>query len=187
PIEVRPVEVRPVEPAPIEVTRFQVALNVDTVPPPLADVEFKPTQLLRPRAEPRILSDPAPGEGGVDPASPALIVDRPSTPTEAAPPQPVPLAPMAPRPALLGPTPLEAVPLEATPPPAALPLRTPGSALVLPANPLQDLSDESLEGFVDCTLYEEEGSFFPTSDAALTEAAAASAAPPAPAPAPPAT
>ena len=31
---------------------------------------------------------------------------------------------------------------------------------MLPANPLQDLSDESLEGFVDCTLYEETMSGF---------------------------
>jgi hypothetical protein len=38
--------------------------------------------------------------------------------------------------------------------------RTPGSDLVLPANPLQGLNDESLEGFVDCTLYEETGNFF---------------------------
>ena len=33
--------------------------------------------------------------------------------------------------------------------------------LVLPANPLMNLSDESLEGYVDCTLYEETGNFFP--------------------------
>jgi hypothetical protein len=33
--------------------------------------------------------------------------------------------------------------------------RTPGSALVLPANPLMNLTDESLEGFVDCRIYEE--------------------------------
>src|SRR6185503_17414550 len=42
----------------------------------------------------------------------------------------------------------------------AIDQRTPGSALVLPANPLQNLSDESIEGFVDCTLYEESGNFF---------------------------
>jgi hypothetical protein len=39
--------------------------------------------------------------------------------------------------------------------------RTPGSELVLPANPLMNISDNSLEGFVDCTLYEETGNFFP--------------------------
>jgi hypothetical protein len=44
--------------------------------------------------------------------------------------------------------------------------RTPGSDLVLPANPLMNLSDESLEGYVDCTLYEETGNFFPADDEA---------------------
>lgn len=42
--------------------------------------------------------------------------------------------------------------------------RTPGSELVLPANPLMNLTDASLEGYVDCTLYEETGSFFPVDD-----------------------
>jgi len=38
--------------------------------------------------------------------------------------------------------------------------RTPGSSFILPANPLMNLSDSSLEGFVDCALYEETGNFF---------------------------
>ncbi len=42
--------------------------------------------------------------------------------------------------------------------------RTPGSDLILPANPLMDLSDESLMGYVDCTLYEETGNFFPAEE-----------------------
>jgi hypothetical protein len=42
--------------------------------------------------------------------------------------------------------------------------RTPGSELVLPANPLQNLTDESLKGYVDCTLYEETGNFFPVDE-----------------------
>ncbi|MGE3546929.1 MAG: PEGA domain-containing protein, partial [Kofleriaceae bacterium] len=37
--------------------------------------------------------------------------------------------------------------------------RTPGSSFILPANPLMNLSDESLEGFVDCSLYEETANF----------------------------
>ncbi|NVB78237.1 MAG: PEGA domain-containing protein [Kofleriaceae bacterium] len=49
-----------------------------------------------------------------------------------------------------------------TPPPEET--RTPGSDLVLPANPLMNLSDESLGGYVDCTLYEETGNFFPADD-----------------------
>jgi len=42
--------------------------------------------------------------------------------------------------------------------------RTPGSSYVLPANPLMNLSDESLEGYVDCTLYEETANYFPAAD-----------------------
>ena len=33
--------------------------------------------------------------------------------------------------------------------------RTPGSSFILPANPLSDLSDEALQGFVDLTIYED--------------------------------
>jgi hypothetical protein len=47
---------------------------------------------------------------------------------------------------------------------AAEPARTPGSDVVLPANPLMNLTDASLEGYVDCTLYEETGTFFPVDD-----------------------
>lgn len=56
-----------------------------------------------------------------------------------------------------------ASPVPTTEPPADA-SRTPGSALVLPANPLMNLTDESLEGYVDCTLYEETGNFFPAED-----------------------
>ena len=42
--------------------------------------------------------------------------------------------------------------------------RTPGSDLILPANPLQNLTDASLEGYVDCTLYEETATFFAVDD-----------------------
>ena len=44
--------------------------------------------------------------------------------------------------------------------PVASEARAPGSSFVLPANPLMNLSDKSLEGFVDCALYEETGNFF---------------------------
>jgi hypothetical protein len=47
---------------------------------------------------------------------------------------------------------------------AEIEMRTPGSDYVLPANPLQNLSDVALDGFVDCTLYEETGNFFPTAE-----------------------
>lgn len=42
--------------------------------------------------------------------------------------------------------------------------RTPGSELVLPANPLSGLDDSSLGGFIDCTLYEETANFFRADD-----------------------
>ncbi len=64
--------------------------------------------------------------------------------------------------------------------------RTPGSDLVLPANPLMNLSDESLEGYVDCTLYEETGNFFPA-DEDLDDEPDEVAPAPAPAARPPST
>jgi len=48
--------------------------------------------------------------------------------------------------------------------PAFEPERIPGSELVLPANPLMNLTDSSLQGFIDCTLYEETGNFFAAPD-----------------------
>ncbi|HET9626514.1 MAG TPA: PEGA domain-containing protein [Kofleriaceae bacterium] len=117
-------------PPPIEVTRFQVALNVGTIPPPLSDVEFKPQPMpRRPRVTPQVTPDAPPDAPA---GEPALIVDKP--PVAAAPASPV--------------GPIGAVGREE---------RTPGSSFILPANPLHDLSDESLEGFVDCTLYEDAG------------------------------
>jgi len=37
--------------------------------------------------------------------------------------------------------------------------RAPGSPIILPANPLAEITDDSLRGFVECTLYEETGKF----------------------------
>jgi hypothetical protein len=132
--------------SPIAVTRFQFALRVDTKPPPIVDVEFKPTELVpRRRLDPRIVSDPS-GADSPDDALPAVIIDRLSGPMPAEPRDTLPgfTAPEFPGPAV---------------DPLAV-LRTPGSSLILPANPLQDLSDESIEGFVDCTLYEETENIF---------------------------
>jgi len=147
-VESTPVQpaIEPASPRPVEVTRFQVALNVDATPPSVNDVEFKPVQLVpRIRSDPRIVIDPpTPDEPPVDRRDPALIVDRPADPE-----------PTGVHDTLASLAALAAPLLSASPPSAARDLRTPGSALVLPANPLQNLSDESLEGFVDCTLYEE--------------------------------
>lgn len=121
-------------PTPIEVTRFQVALNATEPPPPVTESDLRSKQVLRRSGNtqvPRIISDPSPDDLPVEPGQPAMIIDRPSGEH----------APIAPPPA----------------PPVET--RTPGSSLILPANPLQNLSDESLEGFVDCTLYEDTGNF----------------------------
>lgn len=55
--------------------------------------------------------------------------------------------------------------------PVATETRTPGSSYVLPANPLMNLTDASLEGFVDCALYEETANFFraPEDEASLVD------------------
>lgn len=50
-----------------------------------------------------------------------------------------------------------ALPIEVEPPPE--PMRTPGSDFILPANPLMNLTDDSLKGFIDCTLYEDHANF----------------------------
>ena len=142
--DAEPTTAEPTPPAPVQVTRFQVALHVDTAAPPVNDAEWKPTQLVpRLRPEPRITSDPPPrDEPAIDPRDPALIIDRPSDPDLSG------TRPTIPSLAALA----AAAPVAA---PVASEIRTPGSSFVLPANPLQNLSDESLEGFVDCTLYEE--------------------------------
>jgi hypothetical protein len=49
-----------------------------------------------------------------------------------------------------------ALPIEVEPP---IELRTPHSEFILPANPLMNLTDESLQGFIDCTLYEDTANF----------------------------
>ena len=66
--------------------------------------------------------------------------------------------------------------------PVATETRTPGSSFVLPANPLMNLTDKSLEGFVDCALYEETGNFFraPEYEDSLVDIDDVIAAPPAP-------
>ncbi|HEY0991907.1 MAG TPA: PEGA domain-containing protein, partial [Kofleriaceae bacterium] len=146
-------------PTPIAVTRFQVALNVDGTLPPTDAIEFRPRQLpYRPRVEPRIVSDQEPGASAYDePGTPAMIVDRPSDPLRerhAVPGATAGELRQRPQDVAVGDPDRPGEPLP------AIDQRTPGSALVLPANPLQDLSDESIEGFVDCTLYEESGNFF---------------------------
>jgi hypothetical protein len=103
-------------------------------------------------------------------SSPTPESAPPPTPHPPAPPPPHPPPPAAPRPPTSAPPHVLPPPVrEAASPPIAsaadpvaaqLESRTPGSELVLPANPLMNLTDESLEGYIDCTLYEETGSYF---------------------------
>src|SRR5262249_34904288 len=116
------------------------------------DVEFKPTELAPRKRFERIIGEPSPSEAQSDDALPAVIIDRMSGPGPAEPIDPEDSDPSGPS---LG----QFETTNPTPHPRA-DRRTPGSTLVLPANPLQDLSDESIEGFVDCTLYEETENIF---------------------------
>jgi hypothetical protein len=92
---------------------------------------------------------------------------------EAAPPSPVavppPVPPPVPKPDAAAPEAISAD-VDLTNP-IASETRTPGSSYVLPANPLMNLTDQSLGGFVDCALYEETGNFFRAAedDASLME------------------
>lgn len=91
-----------------------------------------------------------------------LLVTRSKPP--ARPPAPVAVAPPPmPRKKPEG-TPTELLPSPLPKVIVAEEVRTPGSEYILPANPLQHLTDESLEGYVDCTLYEETANFFPADD-----------------------
>ena len=126
--------------------------------------ETAPTKLPASRVElsqpARPISDPVP-----EPVPPE-ITDLTEEPTDVRPPRQAVKDIAVSSPADVAPpvSPAEiAAPADLAPPPPD-DSRTPGSELVLPANPLMNLTDESLEGYVDCTLYEETGNFFPVDD-----------------------
>ena len=173
PIETRPIETRTPAPA--------------ARPPPFRPAIPLPRRVgpLAPGAEPEatVASAPEPIPGPEPATTPTAVPTEVPASTELAPPQPEPApatepvppftparsepVPPPPEPsidAFDGVTALELAPVgsdtvepDATARPVEV--RTPGSELVLPANPLMNLTDESLEGFVDCTLYEETGTF----------------------------
>ncbi len=89
------------------------------------------------------------------PVVPDPVVTVPVVP---APVEPAPLEPTAVEPDRYAPEPIAASDDLTTP--VATETRTPGSSFILPANPLMNLTDKSLEGFIDCALYEETGNFF---------------------------
>ena len=66
---------------------------------------------------------------------------------------PVPLIPRAPTEPMSPPT--HKVAYVTLPRPPMLEVRTPGSPYILPANPLAELTDDALAGFIDCTMYED--------------------------------
>ena len=86
------------------------------------------------------------------------IVTVPNRPTPAVPTAVVPAAVIPVEPDRYAPEPIAAS--DDLTNPVATETRTPGSSFILPANPLMNLSDKSLEGFVDCALYEETGNYF---------------------------
>jgi len=82
---------------------------------------------------------------------PPTAASTPPLPSVSPPPSSIAAPPSPPPSIIVGEAPVTAIVVES---------RTPGSSFVLPANPLMNLTDQSLGGFVDCALYEETGSFF---------------------------
>jgi hypothetical protein len=169
-----PLPVEPPAPAPV-LRPPAFSLRTAAMPPPM--LRLSPPSEGLPPLRSTIADAVLPRVPVIPPIRPPIRPPAPAVPT-------VPPPAVAPDPAELVPrarverttdAPVEPVPshdtmpnqVAAAPAPAPAPqpapaadLRTPGSAFVLPANPLQNLSDESLEGFVDCTLYEETANIF---------------------------
>jgi hypothetical protein len=160
------------------------ASEATEVPIPAAAVPIKlppiPTApRVSPPAVPKKLTPPADSVIGVPPKatpSEAVTVVEPSMKVVVVEPTPVVVAP---------PAPVAEPPAPVVEPPApvvAVEQRTPGSDFVLPANPLSNLSDDAIVGFVDCTLYEETANFFRADAAGDFEPEDPIAAPPPPQP-----
>ncbi|HEY5921797.1 MAG TPA: PEGA domain-containing protein [Kofleriaceae bacterium] len=173
PLPIQPITTRPLAGAlpprpPSTLAVVSVPKHLKKLPP----TETAPTKLPPSRVE---LSQPArpvsePPERVPEPLPPE-ITDLTEEPTDVRQPRqavkdiadtpPADLAPIV--------SPEEiAAPADLAPPPHD-DSRTPGSELVLPANPLMNLTDKSLEGYVDCTLYEETGNFFPVDDPSFVD------------------
>ena len=127
-------------------TAFSARAPATAPAPPATAVEEEPPA----RPSPRALTREIPSSTAYDPAfrpEPSVVVASDAL----APPAPPPDAPSR-----------DVLPREASPRRAETESRTPGSDFILPANPLSNLTDDQLEGFVDCTLYEETGTFYET-------------------------
>lgn len=137
-------EVKPVE-APPEPTLE--AKPVEATPEPTPEAESKPVEAA---------TEPKPVEAKPEdkPAAPPVEVAKPPSKLDA-------MVALVKGPQKPSPTPtVETPPLQMQ---YEVETRAPGSGWVLPANPLTSLSDDKLEAFIDCTLYEE------TEDTGLAE------------------
>jgi hypothetical protein len=163
------------EPAPVAAAPAVVPPSRPTVPtsiPPIRPKLATPpaSPVIRPPSSIPSIAKPAP-----PPASPPApfiisapipVIIEPPSPADPPPPEPPPPPPPAPIATVIptviaNPEPLQAAITAAGEIRAQTETRAPASDFVLPANPLTGISDESLEGFVECTLFEETGNFFP--------------------------
>lgn len=180
-------------PAPAGVAGPQPSVRADatpapttTTPTPTTPTPTTPMQAqttATPPAPPTSPTTPArtdatPAPSSARPRSDATPPPRPSTPSVKA---PNPALADSPPPRDYVPEPIAAS--DDLTNPIASETRTPGSSFVLPANPLMNLTDKSLEGFVDCALYEETGNFFraPEYEDSLVDIDDVLASPPSPA------
>ena len=127
------------------------------IPEPVPAVEAAPVHVSRALAAPVAIAAPPIVEPPVVVAPP--VVEEPPVVVAPPPVAPEPSILLAPEPpAVVAPEPPAVVapepPAVVAPEPARVETRTPGSSYVLPANPLMNISDESLGGFVECTLHE---------------------------------
>lgn len=150
--------------APRDVTKSLAALaSLPTSPKPVAPPIIQPKPITTPRIDPA-KSLAALAGLGTNPVSPSAVAPSTNTSSE----KPIVVAQStntsSEKPTVASST-ARSVPIvaksEVTPvadsvKSDAKPVeeRTPGSDFVLPANPLMNLTDENLEGFIDCTLYE---------------------------------
>lgn len=144
PIALRPPAAPPARATPLPIAKVPAPSTTPTLPIP-----------LRPAARPALPQAPKISRSTLPPAS------GPSRPAVGVHGGPTAFAiSVVPPPA----APLDLAKVTAAAPTGEIPAagadgRVPGSELILPANPLMNLTDESIGGFVDCTIYEDGSNF----------------------------
>lgn len=140
---------------------------VPAMPIPREPTSALPAMLRPPAAAPRSVPIIVPPARLFD-SKPTEVAAPAPKPVESAPPsRPTPAPAPTPSATPFGVAVVSHAPLEPTAqslptgeiPPAGEDGRVPGSELILPANPLSNVPDESISGFIDCTLYEETANF----------------------------